>query len=165
MSKHKALLRVDGYAFHQIITKKYHNCDVEKQIIVVNDELAFLKKSVVNNDYEKGRIYSLQLGLQEVNSDWYFIQNIDNPFVSESLINQLINCPKEAEIIQAIYKNQKGHPILISEKVKQEVLKENNYNLTLRDVFSRFEKQQIKVNDNSILININTPEDYKKYCH
>ena len=164
MGLSKADLTLGKHTFLEKIISTYTDVEITKQVYVVNETMPKVKNSVVNHHYEKGRIYSLQLGLQKTESNWYFLQNIDNPFITVELIQTFIDCKKDADMIQPIFNGKKGHPILISEKVKQEVLKERNYNLTLRDVFSRFDKQQMKVNNNSILININTPEDYKKYC-
>ncbi len=164
MGVQKADLMLNGNSFFDRIISEYNDSKITKQISVINNKLKVKGESIVNNMQEKGRIYSLQLGLENAESDWYFIQNIDNPFVTTELLNQLISCSKVADIIQPTFNKKKGHPILISNKVKEEILSETNYKLTLRDVFSKFSKQQIEVDDDSILININTPEDYQKYC-
>ena len=155
MGKDKANLSIKNKSFYQQILETYNAVSISQQISVINNKLHLSRRTVINNYQGKGRVFSIQLGLKEVNSDWYFIQNIDNPFITTTLLNQFI---------QPIFKKQKGHPILISEKVKQRILNKKDYNLTLRDILSEFEKQQIEVNDESVLININTPEDYKKYC-
>ena len=164
MGKDKANLSIKNKSFYQQILETYNAVSISQQISVINNKLHLSRRTVINNYQGKGRVFSIQLGLKEVNSDWYFIQNIDNPFITTTLLNQFINCKKNKDIIQPIFKKQKGHPILISEKVKQRILNKKDYNLTLRDILSEFEKQQIEVNDESVLININTPEDYKKYC-
>ena len=164
MGIQKANLLLNGKSFYDIIISAYKKSNITDQISVINYKLKTNERNTINNSPEKGRLFSLQLGLKEMESDWYFIQNIDNPFITTTLLNQFINCKKNKDIIQPIFKKQKGHPILISEKVKQRILNKKDYNLTLRDILSEFEKQQIEVNDESVLININTPEDYKKYC-
>jgi len=164
MGIQKANLLLNGKSFYDIIISTYKKSNITDRINVINNKLEIKNKNTINNFPEKGRLFSLQLGLKEIESDWYFIQNIDNPFVSVEILHKFINCKKEADIIQPIYCGEKGHPILISKRVKQVILKETDYKLTLRDVFSKFSKQQIEVDDNTILTNINTPEDYKKYC-
>jgi len=164
MGIQKANLLLNGKSFYDIIISTYKKSNITDRISVINNKLEIKNKNTINNFPEKGKLFSLQLGLKEIESDWYFIQNIDNPFVSVEILHKFINCKKEADIIQPIYCGEKGHPILISKRVKQVILKETDYKLTLRDVFSKFSKQQIEVDDNTILTNINTPEDYKKYC-
>lgn len=160
----KANLQWHGISFLERIIANYKSSNINNLIIVSNPLIAIRENYIINNHPEKGRLYSLQLGLQQMESDWYFIQNIDNPFVSTELINQFIHCTKFADIIQPVFNNLKGHPILVSNNIKKEILLETDYSLTLRDVFAKFSKQQIEIEDDAILININTPEQYQKYC-
>ncbi len=148
----------------------YKRFVVSKIVVVVNDSvnLNFLNndesiKIVVNRHLEFGRFYSIQLGLQEINNDLVYIQNIDNPFVNVGLLMSLQNGLDEAEFAVPVYEGGGGHPVLISPRILEQMVNDFKNNSRFDDVLKSFERKDVIVNDPYIGANINTPEDYKNY--
>lgn len=158
--------------FIEHIIRIYSDADIHKIQVVINPKMEnecakshqISGRYVVNNYPERGRLYSLQCGLRQLTDNRYcFVQNIDNPFVTPSLLENLVKNRSLADYITPVYNNKGGHPILITEKVIDYLLKLTNFNQTLRDVLQIFSRYNFPTDDPSVLININTQEDYNLY--
>jgi molybdenum cofactor cytidylyltransferase len=172
MGELKPFLRFrENFTFLQKIIQVYHNQCIYNLVIVVNDEVhrrmqkskLNYNKVIINPFPEWGRFYSLKLALQEIRDDSFvYLQNIDNPFVTEKTLQSLKNEIGDSDFAVPIYERQSGHPILLSAEVVTEIIQTEENNSNLRSILSSFRKREIEVNDPGILININTPEDYLK---
>ena len=117
-----------------------------------------------NNEPEKGRMHSLQLGLKLMENKAVFVHNIDNPFVSNGLLMQMITKLEPNTYVKPLYKNKGGHPVLLSAEVANELLqaditKENN----LKNALKKHVQIIIETNEPEILLNLNTPDDYQSF--
>ena len=120
-------------------------------------------KIIKNNEVEKGRLNSVRLGLNALtNKDFVFIQNIDNPFITQKVIEKLFQNKFENGVTVPTLNSKGGHPILINKTIKADIINNFNPSSTLNDVINKFERKNIEVESECILMNINTPEDYKK---
>jgi CTP:molybdopterin cytidylyltransferase MocA len=172
MKYHKALLRYsDNQNFLQHIIEVYLDAGVQKIIVIKNNSINFSSKnadtkrvSIINNTFpELGRIYSLQLGLNEISSvDYCFIQNIDNPFVTAGLIEELYNARSYAAYVTPMYNNIGGHPIVISSAIIKCLKQLDDYQTTLRDTLEPFTRHRLATADENCILNINLPSDYQK---
>ncbi|HBF89032.1 MAG TPA: hypothetical protein DDX39_10360 [Bacteroidales bacterium] len=116
---------------------------------------------VVNTDINQGRMLSIKLGVSKImKSGICFIQNIDNPFVSTKTLRQLMNNSRKSHYVSPTFKGKGGHPILISNKIIEDLKEFDNLHITLKEFLSSYEKEQIEINDEKILLNINTIDDY-----
>jgi len=115
---------------------------------------------IQNNHLEKGRIFSVQLGINSSHHSFIFIQNIDNPFISSSLLNSMLTIAKEKHYVVPEYKNKGGHPLLICKEIANEILtiKEDNYNI--RNTLRKYKRLICPVNEERVTWNINSPIDY-----
>ena len=113
---------------------------------------------IENTKPEKGRLYSLSLGLKASTSNFIFIHNVDSPFVEKETLAQLSGRIEINGITIPSYQSKGGHPVIINNAVSTEIV--NNYENyeTLKEVFNHFPKKYIEVDSDSILKNINTPE-------
>ncbi|MCB9363401.1 MAG: NTP transferase domain-containing protein [Flavobacteriales bacterium] len=138
-----------------VLNEKFTTREWENELLISSENATIIK----NNLVDKGRLHSLQLGLNHSSSDFNIIHNVDNPFVEYKVLAKLLTDIENQEIIIPTYNNKGGHPVIISKNVKNEIT--NNYNeySTLKDVFFKFKKKYVDVNSNTILININTPKD------
>ena len=116
---------------------------------------------VINKEVDKGRLFSIQLGLKATNSDYIFIQNVDNPYIEKDVLNQLLISDEKNEITIPSYKEKGGHPVIINSIVKHEIIHNYSNYKTLKDVFNLFPKSYVLVNSSSVLLNINTREDFE----
>jgi molybdenum cofactor cytidylyltransferase len=173
MGEHKALLKFDSKrTFIQKTTEVYSQAGIEQVIVVVNSELLKLiiennivlsekVKLVLNESPELGRFYSLQTGIKHLYpSNFCFFQNIDNPFTSEALLQELIRYKDEADVIIPVFQKKSGHPVLISASLVQEINLVIDNEVRIDVFFRQFHEKRLEVSDNRILININSPEGY-----
>jgi molybdenum cofactor cytidylyltransferase len=116
---------------------------------------------IYNNKTGLGRFYSLKLGANTVsNSDYCFIQNIDNPFTDTETLQKLYGNRNDEAYISPVYLNRGGHPILLPAMIIDLIKKETDFSLNTRNFLSGFNKITVEVDSDKILANINTPEDY-----
>ena len=171
----KAWVKMDnGSTFLSAIVSSFIEFGISEVIVVLNksfanndwkEELSAVKQNatiIKNSNPEKGRLYSLQLGLNAIKNDTVFIHNVDNPFIENSVLKLLSNNVELNGITIPSFKEKGGHPVVINRKVKSEII--NNYQNyeTLKEVFTHFPKKYIEVNSSSILKNINTPQELEE---
>ncbi|KAA3652953.1 MAG: hypothetical protein DWP98_00590 [Bacteroidetes bacterium] len=161
----------EGITFLNNIVRLYKNAGVLNVVVVLNEkftreqwenELLEIKSSaiLVKNSYPtKGRLYSLQLGLRFCPSKFVFIHNVDSPFTPSVVIDKILNQVEENGVTIPSFKGKGGHPVLISNAVKNEIINRYESYETLRDVFACFPKKYVAVENASVLQNINTPQD------
>lgn len=175
MGSHKALLAYDQELnFLQKITGTYSQAGVEEVIVVVNAELLLLirqanvslpqnVKLVVNQQPGLGRFYSLQTGLKAIQPGHScFFQNIDNPFVSEEILERLISCSREADVVKPSFGGKSGHPVLIGPSVIRAIVAEPDCTNRINAFLSGYKLFKFEIQDARILANINQPADYNK---
>jgi CTP:molybdopterin cytidylyltransferase MocA len=175
MKSHKFALKFNkNKSFLDEIIAQYHSFGCKNIIVVMNNEGVRLIKNhlphfpdgviFIENKYiEYGRFHSIKLGLEAITNTFpVFIHNVDNPFVNPSVLQKLI-AHSTFNFVAPTFKGQGGHPILISQIVKQQIQLEEKNNIILYDFLRRFEKQKIEADDKNILVNINTPEKYENF--
>lgn len=116
---------------------------------------------VINEHPEHGRFSSILCGLRASASEFSFIQNIDNPFVTEDMLIGMRAALMNGDFITPVYNGSSGHPVLIGKTVKEHLLKTDMYSGNLRDELMRFRKQIFECSEPGILLNINTDNDYE----
>ncbi len=138
------IIVVGGYKLENIITilSKYEKVHV-----------------FFNKDYELGMFSSVKEGIRHVKEEKFFFTPGDYPLVSIEIYETLLRA--SGEIIIPTYGDRNGHPILINSNYISEILEENIYS-NLREFIVSKEVTKVKVNSNSILMDIDTIEDYRK---
>ncbi len=171
MGTHKAILPYSqNETFLQHIIGIYLNTGISEIIVVKNKDITINPDQsqnvtfITNNHPEKGRIYSIQLGLQQINKENdCFIQNIDNPFVTEELLSDILVNRNEADYITPVYKDKGGHPILISSLILNKIRSITDSEIMLREILSDFTRYKVVTSNEHCILNINTPDDYSKH--
>jgi molybdenum cofactor cytidylyltransferase len=157
---------------HVIATFKSVNLDV---FLVVgyrrDDIIANVKEQditiVYNQDYEKGMFSSIQAGIKQLGPQHsaFLILPVDIPLVRPTTIRRLMEAAQENpdKIIYPTYNGKRGHPPLLPASLIPEILgwKQNG---GLKAVLKAHEKLalEVPVEDNFILDDIDTPEDYQE---
>ncbi len=172
----KPYLDFRGKTFIEKIIETYKLADVQNITVVINknyilpiwkkllDHIKTEAKIIVNDNSIAGRFHSLKLGLDNIdNTEYCFIQNVDNPFISPDILHTLYENRIQDVYTVPIYQNQGGHPILLSESIINHIRKTEKSDFTLREMLSNFKRFEVLVNDPSVLFNINTPDDYKRH--
>lgn len=162
--------------FLEKLVNVYLKFGCKKIVLVINQDHSevfhktfsesFRSKIIIifNNNTECGRFYSLKLGISSVHdSDFCFIQNIDNPFTDTITLKKLYDNKKDNAFVTPVHLNCGGHPILLSRRILDQIYKETNININIKDFLTQFDKVTIETENNRILANINTPADYDKF--
>jgi len=118
---------------------------------------------VLNRRLDKGRSWSILLGLKRV-PEYHacFIQNVDNPFLELSLLEVLAGAVTGNSHVMPIFQGHGGHPLLLGSEVVDH-LRNMDELPDFRQELKSFAGYKIPYHDERILLNINTPADYRAY--
>ncbi len=175
MGKPKFLLELDnGYSFLENIARQYEEFGSVNIVVVLNsDGIRQIKKHpqnlppstqiALNKHPEYGRFYSIKTGLQFCKCNFLFIHNVDNPFAKKKILDRVYDARLEADVIKPISKGKGGHPVLISKKVSDYIVHEKDNDLNLNEVLQRFATKRVEVQDDSILLNINSHNEFVEF--
>lgn len=150
-------------ALHEVIVVLGHDFNkIRKSLDLFCDT-----KLVRNTAYLKGQSTSLIKGLENV-SPWcdaaMFLLG-DQPLVTDRVINQLIDAfeTKTTRMIIPYFNGRRGNPVIIARDLFHR-LTELSADTGARALFDEFKEDIVKVavNTDSILVDVDTPEDYKK---
>jgi CTP:molybdopterin cytidylyltransferase MocA len=137
----------------------------QEGIEIVNNEIKYINNSVlaVKNDFpELARFFSIKVGLKACNSNYpVFIHNIDNPYAETKMLQDLLLKLNNSDYSYPVYKGKGGHPVLVSPKVMQSLLNEPANELNLKVFLNQFKKSTLEVEDQRVILNINTQYDYE----
>lgn len=119
-----------------------------------------------NKQYESGMFSSIKTGVENAKYGNVFIALADMPFISietYGLLKLKFEEEKQYDFIQPAMllengRRKKGHPILINDKVKSAIKKENDKS-TLRDVLKNFSGNSFLSEDLGINYDIDTEAD------
>jgi len=172
MGRDKALLpNGAGLTFAGHLVNRFNDYGCDPVILVVNaqhDPSLFQTENlvtVVNHHIEKGRSRSIHLGLQKVPEGHVcFIQNVDNPFLENVLLNMLMESLPPDGYVVPVYRSKGGHPILLGMQVV-DFLRSQKDLTDFRRELDRFVGVEVPFPDERILLNINTPGDYQEFMH
>jgi len=176
MGKNKALLSFnDSFSFLDQLVSEYFHASIKDIVVVcqypipkthpnIQSYSQLNLKFTINSKPELGRGYSIFLGLQTlINKDWVFIQNIDNPFTSRLLIQKMLSSTEANHSLAPISGQKKGHPILIAPSIVASIKQQDASTYYFKDVITQFPKKLVPWDDNGILANINTLQEYQSW--
>ena len=125
---------------------------------------------VRNNEYEAGMFSSVQRGAQAAREGAFFLALADMPWVGEPIYRHLLQWNRrlstvfdstgEAYAVIPQYGGKKGHPLLLSARMRARILRAD-VSKTLRDVLAEVPTVIVPVDEQGILHDIDTPEDYR----
>jgi molybdenum cofactor cytidylyltransferase len=161
--------------FIEHIVNEYETFGCKEIVIVVNESGSnFLTenkiqfsdnvKITINKYPEWHRFYSLKTGakrLSEVST--VFIHNVDNPFVNHVVLNELLGNTNKADYINPEFKGKGGHPILLSKKIVEDMIATKEDQIHFKEYLNKYPKKKVQVDDEKVLVNINTKDDYRQY--
>ncbi len=139
---------VAGYKKEKIteLTKGYSNLEV-----------------VFNPHYTKGMFTSVKEGIKQVKSPWFFLTPGDYPLITKAIYQKLLDARDESGqcIFIPVFNGKKGHPILVKSHLVKELLEEPD-DSNLRQFINRKGFKTVEVDDDAILLDIDTMEDYQR---
>lgn len=136
----------------------------------IKDLLTGKFEVIVNENYKKGMLTSIQEALKRVESNFegFIVFLGDQPFLNKETVKKLVNEAKKGEypIIVSCYKGERGHPTFISMKFKDEILSLDPEKEGLRDIiYSARNKNlvlDLETGDPDTVKDIDTYEVYLK---
>lgn len=142
-----------------VVVGGYNYKILEEKLNYYEKKISRKTKLVYNKNYENGDMFeSVKIGLMNINTQYIFIVPADMPFIKTYVYETLKLFKEMADVIIPSYNKKGGHPVLISKRVKQEILKPNSYS-TLKDVIDHFKKKYVDINDKGVIIDIDSKED------
>ena len=118
-----------------------------------------------NENYKEGMLSSVKCGFRYLPENYaaVLVFQGDQPMISSGIINDVINAFSKSGkgIVMPVFKNKRGHPLLIDRKYRDEVAKLSNEE-GLRSLAEKYPDDvlEVKVNNPEILRDIDTHEDY-----
>jgi CTP:molybdopterin cytidylyltransferase MocA len=126
-------------------------------------------KVVINPDYTQGMASSLRAGLLALDpgSEAFLVLLADQPGIGPEIINRMIRGFRQADprrgIVRPLYRGRGGHPVLIGARYLQEALQLHG-DVGARQILIDHPGDilEIDVDKDSVLMDIDTPEEYEK---
>lgn len=116
-------------------------------------------KLVINKDFAQGMFSSVQTGVKEVSAERFFLTPGDYPLINTRLCQLLAET--NADVIIPSFHMKGGHPVLLSNNCIKELLAENKTG-NLKEFLKRFPISYVTVEEEGILMDIDTKADYHK---
>ena len=175
MGRPKLLLPFGEKTIIEKIIESVIQSKAEKVLVVLGSDLKKIEEKIknfplkiaINPDFRKGMLSSIQRGFQVMpeNTKAVLIILGDQPLISTAIINKIIDAYKRTGkgIVLPVYKNERGHPVLIDMKYRGEV--ENlSPDIGLRGTVYNHPEDilEVEVETPRILKDIDNIEDYKR---
>jgi molybdenum cofactor cytidylyltransferase len=122
---------------------------------------------VFNEQFELGKTESIKKGLLSIKegTDCIMIISVDQP-VNQLLLDSMINhfVQTKSKIIIPVYNGKRGHPILFSTELVEDLLQIKEETNGLKAVLHKWKNEinELNVEDRSVLFNFNSPKDYEE---
>jgi len=157
-----------------VVDNILHSCIEHVMIVLGPDDKAIRKaldqkpvRFCYNGDHEKGMLTSVICGIRALPPDTRsaLIFLGDQPGIPPPVINRVIRAYEEElfGIVIPVHAHRRGHPLLVDMKYKK-ALEQLDLETGLRSLRHHFPEDvlEVEVDEPGILVDIDTPEDYKK---
>ncbi len=175
MSLFKPLLPTDSSLVIERAFRTFQQAGIEDIRVVVGYKADLLTpvlarsgvKTIMNPNYDQGMYTSVQAGVRSLGKDIgaFFLLPADYAFVSAETIRSLWKAYERNsfEVIYPVYREERGHPPLISTKLQDIILRtEPEGGLKTLLETQAHNCAEIQVDDEGILIDLDSEEDYRK---
>lgn len=173
----KANLLIEDKTFLTTIVEVMRGAGINQVYVVLGKDIDRIQEKnphldvtyVINKEYQKGQLSSIQAVLEVIprTLDSLIIHLVDHPLINVSTVQTLIKArrTKKAPIIIPTYRGKRGHPVLFGSEVFKQLM-EAPMDVGARAVVwnNQDTLHEIETEDVGIVVNINTPEDYIKWC-
>lgn len=173
MGMPKPLLRFGDKTFLEQIVSVLRRSDLDGVTVVLGAQAARVRASidlaevdvVVNEDYRKGQLSSLAVGIKSLppQAEALLLCLVDNPLISTETVDRIIGAFRQTgrPIVLPVYEGRRGHPALFVRALFDELLQAPP-EAGARHVVRSHPEQVVEVDTSeaAILARIDTPEDY-----
>lgn len=184
MGSPKALLEIKDKTFLEHIIQTIHDAGIEQKMVILGHEAETIVQSIdsekiqkdfnvkflVNEDYRRGQLSSIQTAVKSFpnNAEAIMVFPVDRPLISSKLLNKLVLTfnQTKATVVLPIHNGQRGHPVIFSARVFDELLRAP-HDVGARAVVWAHHNEVVEVptEEEGILINVDTPEMYEKFIN
>jgi molybdenum cofactor cytidylyltransferase len=119
-----------------------------------------------NPDYDKGMFSTIKIGVSHLKAGYkgFFILPVDIPLVRTSTVKTILSAATlyPDKIIYPVFNKFRGHPPVIPASLIPVILNQN-IDSNLKDILKKYKENEleVKVADQNILLDIDSPEDYQ----
>ncbi len=117
----------------------------------------------VNPHWELGMFSSIKIGAAEVDTERFFVALGDMPLIGPEVYGALLKAPA-ADAVFPAFGGKRGHPVLLNRTVRDAVLAADPVTGSMPAIISRFLVRELPWPDDSILRDIDTPEQFDALC-
>jgi len=177
MGKNKLLLKLGGTTLINSILDALEASGIGEIIVVLGHEPQEIMNEIkhklnsvrvaINERYEEGMTSSFKKGLKQIQgADVALLVLGDEPILDHKFLRVMVERMEKARgdalIISPIHKGKKGHPLLFSKQLFDEILNLKEREV-IRDVVHRHTDKLVTV-DAPVwtILDIDTPEDFEK---
>ena len=172
MGSPKALLHHGGATFLETTLEAVRSSSLGQEIVVLGhhkDKILAavdLPHWIYNKDYNKGMTTSIQAGIRELRSDadGAMLFLVDHPIREVQTIEALLGCFETGQITMPVFEGRRGHPVLFSRDVLEEILAlpaNTGANMVVRRDPDRV--VQVVVPDPAVVVDIDTPDQFEHW--
>lgn len=144
-----------------VVVTGYQSAVLERHLIF--DNVIFLKNE---RFAQTDMLTSIQLGLAALptKDDWVFVTPGDVPLVRPETMERMM--ASRAQAVRPIYQQRGGHPLLLRRDAVEQVLAWQGEG-GLKGLLNTgtLELENLEVDDPGVLMDADTPQDYKKLLH
>lgn len=175
MGRPKALLPWAGTTLVEWQVRQLRLAGVGQVIVVLGHDVDAIKPSlesldvkvVVNESYREGRASSLRAGAAAVEpaADAVLVLGVDQPrpaAISSAIVGAWRG-RGEALIVTPVHAGRRGHPVLLSSVLLDELRAAKEVELGLRGILNRHKTKvvEVEIGDSVVNMDLNTPSDYE----
>ena len=171
----KMLLTFNERTMIENVISNVTESKIENTMVVLGSERDKIVKLIekynvrycYNDNYKEGMLSSVKCGFRNLPSGYnaVLVFQGDQPLINPNAINAVIDAYLSSEkgIAIPVFKNRRGHPILIARKYKDEIEKLSPVK-GLRSLADKFSDDVLEVDtdEEGILRDFDTYEEYKK---
>ena len=177
MGRPKALLPIGGVTFLERIVSAFKSSKAGDIIVVLGHNAEMLRSKighlparfVINPDYARGQLSSLHVAIGALDAekvDGILVHLVDQPFLDSALVNRMIDKFYESKkaIVVPAHKGRRGHPVLFSKRLFQELL-DAPLDRGAETVVQAHpdDTLEIESDDARVALDIDTPEEYRRH--
>jgi molybdenum cofactor cytidylyltransferase len=174
MGDFKPLMAHDGLPFvvgiaekmsrvcrHVVVVIGYHAGDIRAAFV---NKLHYLSVEFAENPrFDQGMFTSLQCGAAQLrDADWALYHFCDQPHLPVEFYTEFIGrIEADCDVIQPVYRGQKGHPLLLNHRLL-EAVRQAQPKSTLRNLLTDCKIKTWNCSFPQILCDWDTPEDIER---
>lgn len=178
MGRPKALLPIDGQTFIERIVGALKESGLERIVVVLGFNAEAIRphlehlpvEIVINENYQKGQLSSLQTALRRLQSDEeceaILVHLVDHPYLSAAVVRRMIDsyAASKKPIVIPKYQGKRGHPVIFGRALFAELLAAPLDQGAKAVVGAhRGEALEIDTDEIGVTLDIDTPELYRRH--